>query len=97
MDDKQIEITCPCCATRLSVDVRTGTVLRSRRKVETDETGKPKLGEADWSDAVGKVQRRTEGAPSKLEDALQKERDKRSRLEDLFSKANEKLKRKDEE
>lgn len=97
MDSKQIEISCPCCATRLVVDVRTESVLRARKPGQVDETGKPKMGEGDWSEAVGKVQRRTDEAPSKLDDALAKERDKRSRLDELFSKANEKLKKKDEE
>jgi len=31
MDDKQIEIACPCCKSRLLVDVRTGKLLRSLR------------------------------------------------------------------
>jgi len=93
MDSKQLEISCPCCATRLTIDVRTESVLRARRAEETDATGKPKVGEKDWSEALGRVQKRTADAPSKLDEALQKERDKRSRLDDLFSQANEKLKR----
>jgi hypothetical protein len=96
MDSKQLEITCPCCSARLLVDVRTETVLRTRRAGQQDDTGKPKVGEGDWADALGRVQKRSDEAPSKLDDALQKERDKRSRLDDLFSKANDKLKRKDE-
>ncbi len=96
MDDKQLEIACPCCATRILIDLRTGTILRSRRREELDPTGKPVVGEADWTDALGKVQRRTVEAPSKLDDALQKERDKRSRLDDMFKQANDKLKKKEE-
>jgi hypothetical protein len=93
MDSKQLEISCPCCSTRLLIDVRTETVLRARRAEETDTTGKPKVDERDWADALGRVQKRTSEAPSKLDEALRNEREKRARLDDLFSKANEKLKR----
>ena len=93
MNDKQIEFLCPCCAARILIDVRTGTILRSRKPGEVDlETGKPKVDETDWADALGKVRRRTEGGPSKLDDALARERDKSTRLDDLFKKASEKLK-----
>lgn len=96
MDAKQLEISCPCCATRLLIDVRTESVLRARRPEETDETGKPKVGESDWSAAIDRVQKRSAEAPNKLDSALQKERDKRGRLDDLFREANEKLKRGEE-
>lgn len=93
MSDKQIEIDCPCCASRILIDIRTGTILRTRKPGEVDvETGKPKVGEADWADALGKVRRRTDSGLSKLDDALARERDKTSRLDDLFKKASEKLK-----
>lgn len=96
MDTKQLEISCPCCNTRLSVDVRTGVVVRSRRPEERDETGKPIVREADWSNAFDKVKQRSDGAGSKLDQALQNEREKSSRLDDLFRKAKEKLDSKDE-
>ena len=94
MDTKQLEITCPCCKSRILVDVRTQAVLRTRRPEEHDDTGKPVVGEADWSDALSKVKQRSEGAPSKLDAALQNEREKTSRLDDLFKQANEKLRKK---
>lgn len=97
METKEIEIACPCCSTRLTIDVRTSTVLRARRPEELDITGKPKLGEKDWSDALGRVRSRSDEAPSKLDELLAKERDKRSRLDDAFKAANDKLKQKDEE
>jgi uncharacterized protein YbaR (Trm112 family) len=96
MDTKQLEIACPCCRTRLSVDVRTGVVVRAVRPEQTDETGRPVMSDADWSSAVGKVKQRTEGAGSKLDDALKKEQEKASRLDDLFRQASEKLKPSDE-
>lgn len=92
MDTKQLELQCPCCRTRLVVDVRTGAVLRTARPEETDETGKPIVRESDWTAAVDKVKQRGDGAGSKLDAALQKEREKSSRLDDLFKKASSKLK-----
>ncbi len=91
MDTKQLEITCPCCLSRLSVDTRSGAVLRSLRPEQTDETGKPVVSDADWSQAVDRVKKRSDGAGSKLDAALQKEREKGSRLDDLFRQASEKL------
>jgi uncharacterized protein YbaR (Trm112 family) len=92
MDTKQLEIACPCCRTRLSVDVRTGAVVRAVRPEKTDETGRPLVSDADWSSAALKVKQRTDGAGSKLDDALKKEREKASRLDDLFRQASDKLK-----
>ena len=97
METKQIEIACPCCQTLVLIDVRTGTVLRSRKPGTTDETGKPKVGESDWSDALGRVSKRSNEAPGKLDAALERERDKSSRLDDLFRQASDKLKKKDPE
>ena len=97
MTDKQLELACPCCAARIVIDIRTGTILRARKPGEIDaDTGKPKVGEADWADALGKVRQRTDAGPSKLDDALARERDKGSRLDDLFKKASKKLKDGDE-
>ena len=95
MESKQIEIACPCCSARILLDVRTGTILRSRKSGELDETGKPKVGETDWSQAQATVSKRSSEAPGKLDAALQREREKTSRLDDLFREANEKLKKKD--
>jgi DNA-directed RNA polymerase subunit RPC12/RpoP len=97
MDTKEIEIACPCCSSRLVIDVRTQTVLRARRPEELDVTGKPKVSEKDWGDALGRVKSRTDEAPGRLDDLLAKEREKRSRLDDLFKAANDKLKDKDKD
>jgi hypothetical protein len=98
MEAKQIEITCPCCEARLLVDVRTGTLLRTREKSAAAPAG-PAEGEPegarDWSKALGRVQKRSNDAPGKLDAALDREREKRSRLDELFQKANDKLKDKD--
>jgi hypothetical protein len=97
MESKQIEIACPCCKSRLLVDVRTGQLLRTLRPEEVDEKGKPVVSERDWDDALGRVQGREVSRESKLEEALGRERDKASRLDDLFRKAQEKLQSGDED
>ena len=81
METKQIEIDCPHCATRILVDIRTQQVLRSRRPEELDSTGKPVVGEADWDSALGRV----------------KERDRASKLDDLFEQAKERIEDDDDE
>jgi len=97
METKQIEIACPCCKSRLLVDVRTGQLLRTLRPEEIDDKGKPVVSERDWDDALGRVQGRQQSRESKLDEALGRERDKESRLDDLFRKAREKLDSGDED
>ena len=93
MDSKQIDITCPCCSTRLTVDVRTSQVLRSARPSEVDETGKAQLDPGRWDEAVGRVQERAGRVSDELEAGLSREREKERRLDDLFDAAKKKLER----
>lgn len=97
MDTKQIEIACPCCNSRLLVDVRTGKLLRTLRPEELDATGKPVVGERDWDQALGRVRERTDGGENKLDSALDRERKRSSQLDDLFRKAREKMRDPDDE
>ena len=86
MSAKQIDVTCPCCSARLSVDVTTGSVMRTRRPESS--------GEVDvWGSAQETVRGRTKSGADKLESALEEERGKKDKLDDLFRKAQEKLKR----
>lgn len=96
METKQIEIDCPCCDTRLTIDVRTRTVLKHAPRAALDETGKVKLDEGRWDQALGRTASRVDEAGSKLNKALEDERAKESRLDDLFDKANKKLREKGE-
>ena len=91
METKQIEIACPCCKSRLLVDVRTGKLLRTLRPEELDATGKPVVGERDWDQALGRVRNRESERTAKLDSALDRERERSRHLEDLFRKASEKL------
>lgn len=91
MQKKQIELDCPCCETHLVIDVLTSKVMRATPPAELDETGKPKLDESRWERASETVKERADGAHDKLESALDAERDKASRFDDLFDKARKKV------
>jgi hypothetical protein len=91
METKQIEVNCPCCSTRLTIDLRTQKVLRHRPKEQTDDTGKPKVTEADWGDAFGKVKAREENRDDRLGSMLDQERRRPDDLEERFRAAKKKL------
>ena len=93
METKQIEVVCPCCTNRLTIDLRTQAVMRSRPKQQLDETGKPKMGEADWSQAFGKVKSREENRDDRLGAMLDQERRRPDDLEQRFREARERLDR----
>ncbi|MEO6711753.1 MAG: hypothetical protein ABI054_14275 [Planctomycetota bacterium] len=91
METKQIEVVCPCCTSRLTIDLRTEKVLRSRPKEQVDETGKPKVTEADWSQAFGKVKDREDKREDRLGSMLDQERKRPGDLEERFRAAKKKL------
>ena len=89
MEKKQLEVSCPTCASRLLVDVRSEKILRTRRPEELDATGKPKVDAGDWDDALNRVQDRESRRESVLDAALEREQNKADRLDDLFREASE--------
>ena len=94
METKQIDIDCPCCNTRLTVDVLTRQVLRHAPPEQLDETGKPVLDENRWDAANQKVAGRKGDAMDKFEAALGKERSREKDLDDLFEQAKKKANKK---
>jgi hypothetical protein len=92
MEKKEVEAVCPCCSTKLVVDVRSGKILRHAREGEVDETGKMQLDPERWESANERVGDRAGEAHSKFEEALDEEAGKESRLDDLFEKAKKKVK-----
>lgn len=96
METKQIDVTCPCCASRLSIDVRTAKVLRAAPPTELDETGKPVLKEERWDEALGRVSGRERSSGDKFDQALSKEQRRAEDLDELFRKAREKLRGEEE-
>jgi hypothetical protein len=91
MEKKQIEVDCPCCSAHLSIDVLTRTVTRATPRAELGEDGKPRRDGAAWERASGAVEMRSAGATDKLESALEAERSKADRFDDLFDKARKKV------
>ena len=91
MNAKQIDVTCPCCSSVLTVDVSTGKIMRSERAAEG---GEPRAPEDRWQSAQDRVRQRTQGGADKLESALDAERGKEARFDELFKKAREKHTRK---
>lgn len=97
MDTKEVKLDCPCCQSRLEIDVRTATIVRWRKKGETDEAGKPVLRESDWGAASERVSKRIGSAGDKFDESLTREKKRAQDLDELFRKANEKLGKKGEE
>jgi hypothetical protein len=87
---KEIEVTCPCCEAKLTVDVLTRQVMRTR----LPETGKAR---DPWAAAHEKVRDRGAAGTDKLDKALSDETNKHARLDDAFEKAREKLRREQDE
>lgn len=91
METKDVRVECPCCRSRLEIDVRTGKVLRWSQPATTDETGKPAVRPEDWGQAAERVSKRMGAAANKFDESLQRERTRSRDLDELFRKANEKL------
>lgn len=91
METKQIEVLCPCCSNRLTIDLRTEKVMLARPKAQLDETGKPVMGDKDWSRAFGKVKEREESRDDRLGAMLDQERRRPDDLEQRFREARERL------
>lgn len=86
MSSKEIDVTCPCCAARLTVDVATGKPVR----VVQAATG----AKGDrWESAQEHVRQRTASGADKLDSALESERGKAERLDELFRKAQARQRR----
>jgi hypothetical protein len=87
MDPKEVAIRCPCCDSRLLVDVRTAKVLSwSKPGGEVDAEGKPKLKPEDWDAAEARAKGRLAQGLDKFEAGLKKEEQRTQDLEQLWKK-----------
>jgi len=91
MSPKEVEVTCPCCTARLTIDVRTGQVLK--RQVPP-KAGEQAVVKDAWESAQDRVRERSAEGKRKLESALDYERTKEARFDELFKQATEKRKAK---
>ena len=80
----RVDVTCPCCDTRLVVDARSGEVLSEQRPTkDIDRT---------FEAAMDQVR----GGAGRREDAFNKALDRNRRLEDLLEKKFEEARKKAE-
>lgn len=96
MEIKEVAVVCPCCDVRLAVDVRTGRVLRWSSPEEASPEGKPVARPEDWDRASGRVLGRLSAAEDKFDEGLTRERRRATDLDDMFRRANERLRRDDD-
>jgi len=93
MSSKEVEVTCPCCTARLTIDIRTGQVLKRQVPAKEGEQG---LAKDAWESAQDRVRERSAEGKRKLDSALDYERTKEARFDELFKQATEKQKPKPE-
>lgn len=84
MSKKQVVVECPCCESRLVIDVLTESVVSAKGKTELDATGKPVLRDSDWDSAAKKVRERGGEAADKFDASLNRERSREQDLDQLF-------------
>ena len=94
-EKKDATVVCPCCDSRIEVDLLSGKILRWSRPEELDETGKPVVSETDWAEANQRVAQRKEKAADLFEAGLAREKSREKDLDDLFKKAKDKQEKKD--
>lgn len=90
MSAKEIEVECPCCKSRLTVDLRTERAVRWAPEGRRDAADAPRQ-EGRWDAAVDRVDGRERRAQDDLDRALDRERDRAEELERRFRDAERKL------
>jgi len=96
VDAKEVRITCPCCQAKLDVDVRTEKVVRWREERSGEVPGE-KSEPQDFDALARRVTDRSGSVLGKFDDNLERVKRRGKDLDDLFRRANEKLKEDDEE
>ena len=91
METKEVQVDCPCCRSRLAIDVRTAKVVRWSKEGELDASGKPKVRTEDWTNAADRVSSRLSTAEDLFDAGLQREKNRERDLDDLFRETSEKL------
>jgi hypothetical protein len=91
MSAKDLEVDCPCCRSRLTIDVRTAQILRWSAAVERDETGQRSeaADEGRWDAALSRVGDREGRGKSRFDEALDRERGRERDLDELFRDAKD--------
>lgn len=77
-EDKTHEISCPCCATKLTVDAASGAILFEER---------PERRSTSWDEAVASGKRQQEDAVRQFEQGIERELNADELLEKKFREA----------
>jgi hypothetical protein len=83
MADKKLNVTCPCCDTRILIDPETGVILWYEAK-ESDAKGK---GPSSLSDMIADLDRQKRAAAEKVEQEKKILKDKGRLLEEKVKEA----------
>ena len=86
MSAKELSVSCPCCESRLVIDVRTAKVVTWSRAGEVDATGRPKVTDDDWDAAHKRATGRLSEGTSKFDENLSREQKRAKDLDDLWNK-----------
>jgi len=87
VNSREIDVVCPCCSARLSVDVRTSQVMKTVRKEDQGASGAARDA---WATAQDRARERSTSGKDKFDGAIEYERSKAARFDELFKKATDK-------
>ncbi|MEM7305691.1 MAG: hypothetical protein AAF682_03420 [Planctomycetota bacterium] len=97
METKEVAIRCPCCDSRIVVDVRTQKILTWARAGEVDAEGRPKVTEQDWDEAQKRAEGRLETGLDKFEAGLAREASRDKDLDALWDQIGQQTPEDDED
>ena len=83
MQSEPIQVVCPCCASKLEVEARTGTVIRCSREDTGQSVDEHR---ATWAEAIERVRNRPVSSADKFAAGLLAERSPPRDLDDLLRK-----------
>ena len=86
-DDAPLELTCPCCSTKLTVDAASGEILHEERPVKAGRS---------WDDALSAGKRQQAEAEKAFDRGLARQRSADDILEKKFREALKKADKSDD-
>ena len=85
MENKHIQVVCPCCASELEVDVTVGAI----RNCSPEDGGQQLKGaRSKWSEALERVRNRPTSSAEKFEASVLLEKGRTRDLDDLLRRGN---------
>jgi hypothetical protein len=84
MDAKEVALRCPCCDSRIVVDVRTSQILSFAPASKLDAAGRAKEPEQGWNEAHERAKGKLAEGLDKFESGLKREQQREKDLDDLW-------------